>query len=90
MMVSAYNVEWFRQQTGNSKTILHLVRGVASRLNLIRSIELSIFEGKGLEVALAGRTAVRQACVTVVLGSDVHLCGVADRALVQHGKKTKA
>lgn len=62
----------------------HLVRGVASRLNLIRSIELAIFEGKGLEVALAGQAAVGQACVTVVLVSHVHLYGVVD---VQHEQR---
>lgn len=56
--------------------VLHLVRGVARCLNLVRSIELGIFKGKGLEVALAGQTAIRQACVPVVLISHVHLCGV--------------
>lgn len=73
---------WVRSNrvTRSDRKTLHLVRGVASRFNLIRSIELGIFEGKALEIALAGQTAIRQARVAVVLVSHVHLCGYSARA----------
>lgn len=46
---------------------------MARRLDLIGGIELRIFERKALEVPSTSRTAIRQACVTVVLVAHVHL-----------------
>lgn len=57
----------------DTATASHLVGGVASCLYLIRSIELGVFEGEVLEIALTGRAAVRQASLAVVLVSHIHL-----------------